>query len=196
MERWIRWAWAKVALVGVLAATGAALAPLAVPVMDPEPTRAYAASLGIQRAPDEKYDSGPLPQHFADQFGWAALATQVAGVFHALPPEEQRVAAIYAGNYGEAGAIDFFGPRLGLPRASSGHNSYFLWGPPGEGRGAVMIVIGAGRARLEEVFESVTEAGETDQPYAMPFEDHLAIWVCRGPKQELAALWPETKRYL
>jgi hypothetical protein len=52
----------------------------------------------------------------------------VAQVYHHLRPEDEKRAAIFCQNYGEAGAIDFFGPKLGLPPAISGHQNYFLWG--------------------------------------------------------------------
>jgi hypothetical protein len=60
-------------------------------------------------------------------FGWPEMVQQVARVYYALPPEDREKAALFAGNYGEAAAIDFFGPRYGLPKAISGHQTYFLW---------------------------------------------------------------------
>ena len=55
--------------------------------------------------------------------------TVISGVYHNIPASERAGCAILAGNYGEAGAIDYYGPKLGLPKAISGHNSYFDWGP-------------------------------------------------------------------
>ena len=45
-----------------------------------------------------------------------------------LPEEERKSCAIFGQNYGQAGAIDFFGAKMGLPLAISGHQNYFYWG--------------------------------------------------------------------
>ena len=137
---------------------------------------------------------GPLPQHFADMFGWPELAAAVARVYNALPEEERANAAIFASNYGEAGAIDFFGRRHGLPKAVSGHQNYFLWGPRGA-TGAVVIVIGEDREDVEKSFESIEESGEFGHPLAMPYESG-PIFVCRRPKAPLSVLWPNVKKWI
>ena len=69
-----------------------------------------------------------LPQHFADEFGWPEMVATVAGVYDSLPPDERAETAILAGNYGGAGAIYFFGPHYGLPKAISAHQNYYYWG--------------------------------------------------------------------
>jgi hypothetical protein len=185
----------RAAAVGLLALSAAIVAPLAVPVLAPESFVRYAAALGFKDEPDEKHDMGPLPQHFADQFGWEALAEKVGRAYASLSPEEQSGAVVYAGNYGEAGAVDFFGPHLGLPSASSGHNAYFMWGPPGRS-GEVLIAIGGKRADLERTYVDVRQVDETFDPYAMPYENHRPIWICRGLKKPLHDVWPETKHYI
>jgi hypothetical protein len=55
------------------------------------------------------------------------MTTTVASVYNSLPPRKIRATAIFASNYGEAGAINLFGPAMGLPHAVSGHNSYYPW---------------------------------------------------------------------
>ena len=77
----------------------------------------------------ETSHTGALPQIFADRFGWEEMVGSVAHAYHHLQPEDEKRAAIFCQNYGEAGAIDFFGPKFGLPSAISGHQNYFLWGP-------------------------------------------------------------------
>jgi hypothetical protein len=185
----------RAAMVGALLAGGAIAAPLAVPILDPPAFIRYAAALGVKDTPDEKHAMGPLPQHFADQFGWEAMAQRVARAYASLTPEEQAVVVIYTTNYGEAGAVDWFGTRLGLPPAASGHNSYYMWGPP-KRSGEVLIAIGEKREDLEETYAEVRQVDETDEPYAMPFENHRAIWICRGLKRPLRDVWPETRFYI
>ena len=77
---------------------------------------------------------------YADEIGWPELADQVARVFQALPPAERGRAGVVAENYGEAGAIDLFGPSRGLPHAASGHLSYSYWRPPRRGATTVVSV--------------------------------------------------------
>jgi hypothetical protein len=67
-----------------------------------------------------------LPQTLADRFGWEGMTEPVARVHDRLPPEERSEACVLTGNYGEAGAIDFFGAKHGLPKSISTHNSYYL----------------------------------------------------------------------
>jgi Dolichyl-phosphate-mannose-protein mannosyltransferase len=186
----------RVAIVAVLAAGGASVAPMALPILDPPAFVRYAAALGVSASSDEKHRMGPLPQHFADQFGWEAMARKVKDAYDALPPEERAVAAIYGGNYGEAGAVDYFGRAWGLPRAVSGHNAYFMWGPPADGRGGVLIAVGEDREDLLETYEEVVEVGRTAEPNAMPYENDVPIYVCRRPRRTLQDVWPSTKHYI
>src|SRR4029453_2183289 len=75
---------------------------------------------------------GLLPQPIGDQFGWSELVRDVAAIYRSLPPEERTRTGIFTGNYGEAGAINWFGPALGLPAAYSRHQNHWYWGPPAE----------------------------------------------------------------
>jgi hypothetical protein len=85
--------------------------------------------LGIKTTRTEVAHSGPLPQHFGDEFGWEEMVRAVATVYDSMSPKERARTGILAGNYGEAGAIDFFGSRYGLPSAISAHQNYYFWGP-------------------------------------------------------------------
>ena len=65
-----------------------------------------------------------------DMVGWPEFVRTIAGVYDGLPPSERSQTRILVGNYGEAGAIDLYGPRYHLPSALSGHLSYYYWKPP------------------------------------------------------------------
>lgn len=186
--------WLQGTALVLLAVNGAITAPLTLPVLPEETFIRYAAHLGIKPEAGERHKIGLLPQHFADMHGWPELASEVARVWRALPPEERVRCGIFGQNYGEAGAIDYFGPALGLPHAISAHNSYYLWGPDGYD-GSCLVVLGDDRSRLGQLFGDVQEAGRFDCRYCMPYEDGLAIHVCRNPKRPLAAIWPEIKSF-
>ena len=154
---------------------------------------AYEKALGFGPPKTEVNHRGPLPQLFGDQFGWEELVAEVARIYRSLTPEDRARTAIFANNYGEAGAVDLFGPKLGLPPAISAHQSYFLWGPRGF-RGDVVIVLQDDRESLERICASVEQAGTHFHPWGMA-EENNPIFVCRGLKTTLVELWPKLKKW-
>ncbi len=185
--------WPKAVVVAWVVATGAVIAPLALPLLSPAGYVAYERRLGFAPPKTEVAHEGPLPQFLGDQLGWPELVAEVAAVYHSLPPEEQVKTTIFANNYGEAGAINHLGRKLGLPRAISGHQSYWLWGP-GDASGDVVIVLQSNREDLEQACASVEEAGRHHHPWGMA-EENGPIWVCRGLKMSFPELWPELKHW-
>jgi len=186
-------AWWRLAWPALMAAAGAIFAPLAIPVLPPETYVRYTKALHLAPPAIETHRLGPLPQLFADQFGWEEMAATVARVYNGLPPEVRSRTSIFGQNYGQAGAIDLFGPRYGLPPAISGHQSYFLWGPRGY-TGESMIVM-AGRPRdLESRFADVQKVASVYHPYSMPYQ-HFDVYYCRGIKQPLSEIWPSVKSW-
>jgi hypothetical protein len=180
------------AYAGMLALSGALLAPAFLPVLPPETFIRYARATGIQQPRIETHRLGPLPQLFADQFGWREMAATVAAVYHRLPPREQAAAAIFGQNYGQAGAIDLYGPELGLPKAISGHLAYHDWGYR-DTTGEVVIVMDDDRETLERLFASVEWAARVEHRYSMPYQQ-FDVFVCRGLRQPMAELWPQVRR--
>jgi hypothetical protein len=189
------WRRVRPALLLVLAAGGVLTAPLAIPVLPVETLIAYQRMLGFTPTPAEKNRLGPLNQHFADRFGWRELASEVARVYASLPAEDRTGARIVTRNYGEAGAIDYYGRRYGLPSAVSPHNNYYLWGP-GPGPAPVFIMVGWSSKELEGFFERVDVGGRVESPYAMPFETRWPIHLCRGLKLPLDEAWRRGKLFI
>lgn len=186
-------AWWKFAWPALMVTTGAVLAPLAIPVLSPQTYIRYTKALRLAPPAIETHKLGPLPQLYADQFGWEEMTEAVARVYNSLPPEVRSQTAIFAQNYGQAGAIDLFGPQYGLPPAISGHQSYFLWGPR-DYTGESVIVMQGQEQDLERRFASVQELAHVDHPYSMPYE-HFDISYCRGLKQPLKEIWPQLKNW-
>ena len=172
---------------------GVALAPIVIPVLSPEDYIKYVKVTHLQPPRIENHQLGPLPQLFADQFGWPEMAATVASVYNSLPADVRPRTAIFAQSYGQAGAIDYYGPSLGLPQAISGHQSYYLWGPDGY-TGESMIVMGDRRERLEQIFTSVRWMAKINHPYAMPY-NNVDVYYCQGLKQPLAEFWPQVKNW-
>jgi hypothetical protein len=190
-----KWLALQPAYASLLVVGGLVAAPLAVPLLPVETFIAYSQGFGgAAEMKQERLATAELPQHFADRFGWEELAASVAKVYAGLPPEEQAAACIYTGNYGEAGAMDFFGGAYHLPKAISGHNSYFIWGPDGC-TGQVIITAGLRREDLTPSFDEVTSAGISLCQYCMPYENGLTIYVARGLKMDIREVWPQAKHY-
>ena len=192
----VAWGWRRagtVAVMALLSGSAAVMAPLYVPILAPEDSIAYSEALGMSQPRIENHELGPLPQLMADRYGWREMAEEVARVYHTLPEDDRRVAAIFGQNYGQAGAIDLYRDELDLPPALSGHLTYFLWGPRGYS-GEVVIVLDDDRDSLETLFESVELAGRVDHRWSMPYQ-HFDIYVCRGIRAPLEEVWPRTKSY-
>ncbi len=189
-----RWRWVRPAALALLIAGGVALAPLALPVLPPQALVRYQARLGIHPEASEHNPLGALPQYFADRFGWPEMVAAVARVYRDLPAAERERAAIVTSNYGEAGAIDHYGRRLGLPRATSQHNSYYFWGPPSGAR--VVIAVGIDGDDLRQAFADVEPAARVDSPWAMPSETGDLIYVCRGLRGPLAEAWEAGRHFI
>lgn len=198
VERWLagfRVSWPRPALLLVLAAGGALSAPFVVPLLPVDTFIAYQRTLGQAPRTDERHGMGPLPQFFADRFGWEEMTRAVASAYASLPPEDRARAVIVTSNYGEAGALNYFGPSYGLPRAVSQHNNFFLWGP-GTDRADVVITVGMSPEDVQDSFESQTIAGRIVAPYAMPYETRNPILVCRDLKLPVAEAWARGKSFI
>jgi hypothetical protein len=182
------------AYAGVVALSAVLIAPGAVPLLEPTAYFRYTAALGLTQPRFENRAASSMPQLFADRFGWPEMVETVAAAYHALPAAEREKTAIFANDYGQGGAIDFYGPRHGLPKAIGGHLSYWYWGPRGY-TGQSVIVLGDRREVLEGYFEDVTAVATVGHPYAMR-QEHFTVFLCRRPRGwTLAAAWPQLKKW-
>ena len=179
----------------ILVVGGLALAPFALPVLPPDQFIGYMSALGVRPPAEERSSQGELPQHYADMFGWDEMAEKVAAAYGKLLPEERAHCIIFGQNYGEAGAIDVLGRKRGLPRASSGHNSYWLWGPS-DPNATVAIILGGDLEDNQAVFESLEQVDTIRCDLCMPYERNLPVYIGRKPKIPLPALWPDLKRFI
>jgi hypothetical protein len=185
---WLLPTWCVVMLI-----LGAIALPMGIPVLPPYMWIRYTRALHLTSENTETAKTGPLPQFYADRFGWHGLVAEVARIYHSLTPADRAKVGVFCNNYGEAGAIDLFGPKYGLPAAISGHQNYYFWGPRGYS-GDLLIVIGESESDMQRYCDSVQQVGEVDNPLAMPFENG-PIYLCRGGKVPLSAYWPNVKNW-
>ena len=190
-----RRAWLKPAIIVVLLASGAHLAPVVVPVLSPDKFIAYMKYLPMKLpVMEHSHARAVLPQWYADQFGWEEIVDETTKAYNQLSPAERPSCGIFAQDYGQAGAIDFLGRRYGLPPALSGHQTYYLWGPRGYS-GNCLIVLDDTRESLEELFEHVEYVGTSaGNPFAL--EQQIPVFICRGVKfGSLEKVWPQLKKW-
>ena len=184
--------YAYVAIILIGTAWGA---PMVIPVLPIDRYLAYQEKwLFKPPAAEHRHARSLLPQTYADQFGWEEIVQSTAYAYSELTPEEQRDCAVFAQDYGAAGAINFFGPHYGLPKALSAHQSYYLWGPR-HYSGNCMVILDDSRERLEQLFDHV-EYITTSAPNPYALEQQLPIYICRGAKfGSLQQLWPLIKKW-
>jgi hypothetical protein len=175
-----RAAWLRAVLLGVGFAISAAVATILMLPLVPAEALPDTPIVAVN------YDAG-------ETVGWPQLAGAVAAVHRSLPPAEQANAVLLTENYGEAGALDHYGPEHGLPPAYSGHNAYWTWGPPTEGSGPV-IAVGLSVEQLQQFFASVLPAGQVDNGLGLENDEQgEPIFVCRQQRQPWAVLWPRLR---
>jgi hypothetical protein len=180
----------RVLAVSAMFALGALALPLAVPLWSREFTSDYAfrtgatASLRTNRGGMDR-----LPQDFADMLGWEEQARELARVTATLSPVERTGATIFASNYGEAGAAEFYRERYSLPPVISAAGSFWFFGP-GTRSGTVLITIGEDSADVAKAYDDVRVAGTVRSPWSVQEEREVTVIVARRPKRTLQELWP------
>jgi 4-amino-4-deoxy-L-arabinose transferase-like glycosyltransferase len=178
VDRWLergRPAMRSALLIGAIALSAAIDATIALPILparDADPVIAVNGDVG-------------------ETIGWPTFARTVAGVYRTLPAREGAV--IFTSNYGEAGAVDRFGPGLGLPQAYSGHNAFGDWGPPPDGS-APVIAIGLGAAETTADFLDCRQAARIDNGLGIDNDEQgTGVYVCAAPRRPWSAEWPSLK---
>jgi hypothetical protein len=189
VARWLSAKAAKVSWFGAAAAISIIALPGDIPVLDPESLPAYLSRMHIQSDSQEKSTRGTLiPQHLADMLAWPEFEEKVAAVWKSLPQDERTNAAIFTGNYGEAGAVDFFGARHNLPPARSGHNSYGVWGRSLPDANTLVVAgrLDSWQPRCKDI--EIKAYGGVE--LSVPIEKGRPIFICHLRKP-LSALWAE-----
>jgi len=129
------------------------------------------------------YDEG-------ETIGWPAFVAQVARVFDQSPILQRSTTSILTSNYGEAGAVDRYGPSLGLPEAFSGQNGFWYWGPP-PASAHRLLAIGFDKGKLAASFGQCqlrTRLNNNVQVHNQ--EQGAPVWDCTQLRANWAVVWP------
>ena len=189
--------WLRPAIITLVVVGSSTMIPIGVPLFPLDTMIRYfefgAKYMGMAEA--LRWETGEfheLPQDYADMLGWEEMTAAVAEAYHSLPPEEKEKCAIFADNYGEAGAIDYYGKRFGLPKSISKGSSYWLWGYR-DYTGEVLITLGSDEEDVASFYDDVKPGGVFNYPHAR--ESGEPIYIGRGAKISLEELWKILEQY-
>ncbi len=166
--------------------------PLAVPILPVKEFVGYSKALGLWNLIRmEKEEGDVLPLHLVFRFGWEELSRTVGNYYRELPENEKDKCAILTSWYGIAGAIDHYGPKIGLPNAICPRNSYWMWGTKNYS-GEVVLALGFDEKFLKQFFDSVELLSNFEQKYAFD----TSIYLCKKPKDTLKHMWPLLRNFV
>jgi hypothetical protein len=188
IESWLanRAAWTRAAVIAVIVLAALPAIPMVTWMLSPEQLLAYQNAIGFKPAKAEVHMESLLPQPISDQFGWPEMVHEVAGIYNSLPPDQRAETGIWAGNYGEAGAVNLFGPQYGLPTAYSRHQNHWYWGPPPQVYKNLIVI----QWGLDDVRDNCTsfEAFPHYERFGMG-EENTPIYLCHGVEFDIQKIW-------
>lgn len=150
--------------------------------------------IGLPLAPVTSVPTFDATGELGETVGWPELIDQVTAVYESIPARERPRAVILTSSYGEAGAVDVLGAERRLPPAVSGHNNYYLWGPP-ESHGAI-VGVGQVSSALDLVCSEYDQVATISNPYGVENEEAgLPIYLCLEPERQLADYWQSIKHF-
>ncbi|MFJ5155905.1 glycosyltransferase family 39 protein [Streptomyces sp. NPDC088353] len=178
---WLRSRSRALLLAGAVAVTAVINAMVTLPVLPP-------SALGVPLAMNKEQ---------GEQIGWQALTDTVSEAWLAVPAEDRARAVVFTQNYGEAGALDRYGPERGLPRPYSGHMSYADWRrPPDTANGPVLLVRQQNASGIEQFFTGCRPVARVDNRHGVPNEEqHATVALCSGTTAPWSRLWPSLRHY-
>jgi 4-amino-4-deoxy-L-arabinose transferase-like glycosyltransferase len=186
--------WLRPAAVVLVAGSGLFVAPITLPLLPPERVAAYAQATGILPRL-ERGKTSPIPQWLADRTGWPEFVADVEAAFRSLSAEDRARAILYAPSYGQAGALELFGPEHGLPSTTiCNHNTYHFWSV-GRTDSEVLVAAGAREEDLRRLYRDVREVRVHHCDYCMSWRNEMPIFVARGAREPLSRYWAGLRHF-
>ncbi len=176
--------WLRYALPVFMLALGAMVMPAALPLFPPKQEASFMKKMakvpgleGVLRWEDGNHYA--LPQDFADMLGWEELGKKAGETWQSIP--DKSTAAIYADSYGQAGAIEHFGKKYGVPKVLSFSDNYRYWLPdslPSNFQTLIYVNDELGDD-MSGFFQKIEKIWELDMPLSRQHGDQ--IYLCQGP---------------
>ncbi|MCO6490376.1 MAG: glycosyltransferase family 39 protein [Phaeodactylibacter sp.] len=190
-EAALRRAWLQVAFPLLMALILLPALPLGLPVL-PLPKMLSYCNYLIEEVGFEgpmRWEDGrihPLPQDYADMMGWEELGRLAV---EACREAEGEDVFLYCENYGQAGAVDYYGQGEGIPPAVSFSDTYRLWLPRTTSANTLIYINDEMGEEVAGLFEDIRAIGAIANPHAR--EQGTTVYLCRNPKQPLGPFWEE-----
>jgi hypothetical protein len=176
---------ARLAYTAAIVAGGLLAMPIAMPVL---PVGGLIAYMHFFGAPPRLVQPA-----FADEFGWKRFVRTVAVYYRELPPKIRARTPVFADIYGNAAAIEYYGPQYGLPVPISAKDQYYLWGTRRYSLNRMLAVGASEYWTLKKLYGSVVMIGTFSDPYRWVLEGPTPIYICTHPIVPLSQIWPALK---
>lgn len=150
--------------------------------------------IALPVVPVDQVHSVDATGELGETVGWPLLIDEIEAAYQRIPTDARDQTIVFTGSYGEAGAVDVLGPDLGLPQAYSGHNNYWIWGPPAH-HGPI-IAVGPVQPWLAEICPDIELVATLGNPYSVENEVMgQPLFVCAEPTGQLADIWDGLRHY-
>ena len=132
----------------------------------------------------------------AQTVGWPQFIDAVATAWNTIPPAQRDQAVVFAFAYNQAGAIDLFGGRAGLPSAYSAHNGFWLWGPPPDERTTTIVIGYDSPASVAMWFTGCVVVDRVTNPWHLENSQYgEPVMRCSALTAPWSRLWPHMRHY-
>lgn len=178
----------KVVFIIIPFAIGIPFVPLALPTFKPEKLANYYKRYHFEKTGFLKWEdlqNHPLPQDFADMLGWKEMTEKTAKAYSLLNDEEKKHTFIFADNYGEAGAINYYGKNYNLPPVHSDNASFLYWLPDSVHIDNLILITDDKQEMQRDFlkdFSSVSLVDSITNPYAV--EHGSLIIIMKGANEK------------
>ncbi len=168
----------KYAVLIIIVLLAIPMLPISLPLLSQQKVAEYTRPIApfTNRWEDGKIHN--IPQDYADMTGWKELSSIVIRHFNSLTEQEQNKCWIFTDNYGQAGAIYFYGKQAGLPRPISFSDNFILWAPDSV-KASSVIYVNDQKGDITLLFDQIDKIGQVNNKYFR--EDGLKIFFCTEP---------------
>jgi len=172
-----------------------ALIPIGLPVLQPQHMMVYMNKIG-KNTGTNRWEDGKehaIPQDYADMLGWCELSNYAINGYLALKPEERKTCGLYAENYGQAGALQYYGKKRGIPDPICFNDAFLAWAPNTFNYKS-LIYINDDTVGIKKYFTDIKLLGKLKNPLAR--EIGTGVFLCKEPRPEFYPFYQEKVRKL
>ncbi len=163
---------------------------LSLPFLAPTDLAAYYAKSDLARKMGtlrwEDQEDHPLPQDFADMLSWQEMTMKVANVYNHLDSAEKRRILLFCDNYGEAGAVNYYGTQYQLPTCYSDNASFLYWMPDSFDGFEDLLLVTDDQEEMQhpfvKEFQSVVVCDSVTNPLAREYGTLIILF--KNPNQQ------------